>query len=233
VEPLGLTAIAALLFVKEVGLPVPIPGDLVVLGAGIAAARGELPPLPALVAIVLAGIVGGVVQFLLIRSVARDPMMRLLGQVGLGPGRAERLAGRMRAGGARAVAIGRMTPGLRIGVIVASGLAGLPYLSFVSGLAAGNSVFVGGHFALGYLAGEPALRLAGALSGPAIVVAIAALAAVGAAGWLVLRRVKGRDHALGASNEPKHGVGGEALAWADAACPACLALAIATRPSSG
>lgn len=36
----GLLAIAGLILVKEAGVPIPLPGDLVVIGAGVAANRG-------------------------------------------------------------------------------------------------------------------------------------------------------------------------------------------------
>jgi hypothetical protein len=35
---LAVASLIALLFVKEAGLPIPVPGDLLVLGAGVAAA---------------------------------------------------------------------------------------------------------------------------------------------------------------------------------------------------
>ena len=37
-------AIAGLILVKEAGVPIPVPGDLIVIGAGVAAGRGELDP---------------------------------------------------------------------------------------------------------------------------------------------------------------------------------------------
>ena len=37
-DPIAIAGLAGLLFVKEAGVPVPVPGDLLVLGAGVAAA---------------------------------------------------------------------------------------------------------------------------------------------------------------------------------------------------
>ena len=71
-----LAAIAGLTSVKEAGVPIPVPGDLVVIGAGVAAGRGEIEPAIALVAIVLASILGGVGQIILLRSVARPAMLQ-------------------------------------------------------------------------------------------------------------------------------------------------------------
>ena len=39
---LGLVGVVALILVKEAGVPVPVPGDLLVVGAGVAASQGEV-----------------------------------------------------------------------------------------------------------------------------------------------------------------------------------------------
>jgi membrane protein DedA with SNARE-associated domain len=210
-----LLTLAGLILVKEAGVPVPVPGDLVVIGAGVAASRGDLDPLVALVAIVLASIVGGIVQYGLLRSVARPALLRLLRRLGSGD-RVDRQTERLRRGGARSVAVARSTPGVRIVAIAASALAGIPAVAFITGLAIGNALFIAAHFALGYVAGEPVVA---AVSGALAPLALAAvgLAVIGGAGWLLLSRRRGRPSAT-----PIEVV----AAWADACCPACLALGL-------
>ena len=204
--------IAGLILVKEAGVPIPVPGDLIVIGAGVAAGRGDLDPLVALGAIVAASIVGGVLQYGLLRSVARPALLRVLGRLGSAE-RVDRQTERLRRGGAQSVAIARSTPGVRIVTIAASALAGIPAPAFIAGLAAGNAVFIGAHFALGYFLGEPVVTAVGGLLGP-LAIAFVALALVGAIGWyLIRRRRRDAEGALAA-----------ALSWADACCPACLTL---------
>ena len=212
----GLLAIVGLILVKEAGLPIPVPGDLIVIGAGVAAGRGDLDPAVALVALVVASIVGGIIQFGLLRSVARPLALRVLGRV-VSPERVESQAVRLRRGGARSVAIARSTPGVRIVAIAASALANLPPVAFISGLAVGNAVFIAAHFGLGYLLGEPVLTAVGGALGPIAVLAVA-LAVLGGLGWVVVRRRRGRS-----ADAPLAVVAD----WADACCPACLALALA------
>ena len=221
----GLFAIVALILVKEAGLPIPVPGDLIVIGAGVAAGRGDMDPAAALVAIVAASIVGGVVQFGLLRSVARPVALRVLGRVTS----AERLDAqteRLRRGGARSVAIARSTPGVRIVAVAASALAGLPPIAFVTGLAIGNGLFIAAHFGLGYVLGEPVLTAVGGALGQVAVVAIL-LAVIGGLGWVLIRRRRGGSPAARAVTPL-----GVVSEWADACCPACLALAVvgADRP---
>ena len=203
--------IAALILVKEIGVPVPVPGDLVVLGAGVAASRGDLEPATALAALIVASIVGGTVQFGLLRSVARPAMLRLLSRFGAA-GRFETETERLRRSGARGVAVARATPGVRIVAIAASAVAAVPAPAFLAGLVVGNGAFIAAHFGLGFVVGEPVVRLAGAALGPIAVLVV--LAAIGIVAWMRLWR-------------RRTGPGSPAAlaAWADACCPACLALA--------
>lgn len=209
-----LLGLVGLLFVKEAGLPIPIPGDLLVLGAGVAAAAdGAIAPVE-LAAILAAGFLGGSVQFLLVRGALRGRVLAILTRVGVSRERLDRLAEWLRRRGIRGVAIARATPGLRIGAISASGIAALPFPVFLAGLVAGNTLFVGTHFALGFVLGAPALELVRGAGGVAVaIVAFVALALLGAVGWAWLQRRR-------RAGLPSAG------AWAEASCPACLAISL-------
>jgi membrane protein DedA with SNARE-associated domain len=221
-EPIALIGLVALLLVKEMGVPIPVPGDLVVIGAGAALAPDPPLALVALTLILLAGYLGGTAQFGLMRGAVRRPLLALLRRVGVPQERIEALAVRLRRSGARGVAVARMTPGVRVGAIAASGLADLATGTFVRGLVAGNSLFVTAHFALGFLLGASAGRAIGQLGATAVPIAIGVvvLAVVGALGWAVLRRSRAARDPIGLAG---------AAAWADAACPACLLAAAIER----
>jgi membrane protein DedA with SNARE-associated domain len=213
-ESTALLAILGLILVKEAGVPIPVPGDLVVIGAGVAAGRGDLDPPTAVLAIVVASIAGGIVQYGLLRSVARPLILRLLQRLGSSE-RVDRQTERLRRGGARSVAVARSTPGVRIVAIAASALAGVPAAAFVAGLAIGNALFISAHFALGYVVGEPIVSAVGGVLGPLAIVGVG-LALVGLLGWLAVDRIRGRRRAATALET--------VAAWADACCPACLVL---------
>jgi membrane protein DedA with SNARE-associated domain len=220
-ELTALLAIVGLILVKEAGVPIPVPGDLVVIGAGVAASRGDLDPALALVAIVIASIAGGIVQYGLLRSVARPLMLRLLERLGSAE-RVERQTDRLRRGGTRSVALARSTPGVRIVAIAASALAGIPAVAFAAGLAIGNALFISAHFGLGYVVGEPVVRAVGGALGPLAIAAVG-LALIGGIGWLVLQRRRGRTVVSPVST---------VASWADACCPACLTLAALDRTTA-
>jgi membrane protein DedA with SNARE-associated domain len=220
-ESTALLAILGLILIKEAGVPIPVPGDLVVIGAGVAAGRGDLDPAVALVSIVIASLAGGIVQYGLLRSGARPALLRVLARFGSAE-RVDRQTERLRRGGARSVAVARSTPGVRIVAIAASALAGIPAVAFIAGLAIGNALFISAHFALGYLVGEPVVALVGGALGPLAIAAVG-LAVIGGFGWLVLGRLRGRRVASALPT---------VAAWADACCPACLTLAVLDRTTA-
>jgi membrane protein DedA with SNARE-associated domain len=225
VEPVAILGLAGLLFVKEAGLPIPVPGDLLVIGAGVATAADPVAAPVVFGAILVAGLAGGCVQFLLVRGALRRVILDLLVRFGFPRGRLEALATILRDRGAGGVAVARMTPGVRVGTIAACGLAALPLGAFVLGLVAGNAVFVGGHFVLGYVIGPPARDLiAGAGTVTVAIAAFVILAVLGVAGWSMLRR---RRSSVAPAPADAGAVGVGVLgSWADAACPACLAIAV-------
>ncbi len=214
---LAIVGIVAILLVKEAGVPIPVPGDLIVIGAGVALAGDPSLAAVVLILVLAAGYVGGSIQFLLARRVLRRPLLAALARVGIGEVRIEALAARLRRSGARGVALARMTPGVRIAAIVAAGLAAIPYAAFLTGLVAGNGVFVAGHFVLGYALGPSAAGVIGSAGGVGlIIVGASVLALVGALGLAFVR--KSRRVAVEGGPAPGD--------WADAACPACLAVSI-------
>jgi membrane-associated protein len=217
-DALAIAGLAALLLVKEAGVPIPVPGDLLVIGAGVALAGDPPSAVAVLLVILVVGYIGGTVQFVLARRVLRRPLLAALARVGVGEARVEALAARLRRSGARGVALARMTPGVRIAAVAAAGLAAIPFAAFLAGLVAGNGVFVAGHFALGYVLGASATELIARAGGIGLVVAAGAvLAVLGAVGWAVLRRSRRRAVDAGST----------AADWADTACPACLMVAVA------
>ncbi len=225
-ESIGIIGLFGLLLVKEAGVPFPVPGDLLVLGAGVAAAHGELDPGTALAAILVAGYLGGSIQFALLRGGLRRPLLAVLGRFGLRPDRIERQAERLRRRGTSGVALARATPGVRVVAIAASALAAIPFQRFAVGLVIGNTAFVGLHFVLGLVVGESALGLVASLGG-ALAAGGALLAVLGGAAWWLLRRRAARRTAA-----PTGGAGAATAEdaftdWADATCPICLTLGLA------
>lgn len=215
----GLAAIFAVLLLKEAGLPIPVPSDLLMITAGVQAATGLFGLRELALAMLVAVAVGSTVQFLLVRSAGRAIVYRLARYVGLQAERLDAFSERLRSRGAMGVFVGLNLPGARAGVIAAAGLAGLSFASFSPAAIAGESTFHAWHIALGFVIGPTAATLLDAL-GVQLVAGFAAFAALGAVGWVVVRARRVRV-------EPTKATGGRQ--WTEAACPACLASAILER----
>src|SRR5207302_1651317 len=67
----GLLAIFLVMLVKEAGVPVPIPSDLIMITAGVQVGTGVLSLLDLTLALLLAIVIGGTVQFFIVRGVGR------------------------------------------------------------------------------------------------------------------------------------------------------------------
>lgn len=216
-----LVGIFVIVLLKEIGVPVPVPSDLLMISVGVQAASGQYS-LGALVGtLALAVFAGCSVQFLLARGSGRGLVYRCCRYVGLSAGRLDALAGRLRERGALAVFAGLNVPGVRAGIILAAGLADLRFAAFAPAMLGGNGVYYGWHIALGYLLGPTATALLASASLP-LAAAVVGLAGLGLVGWLALRR---RRRAATAEGE---GVAARLHAWTEAACPACLAVSVVT-----
>jgi membrane protein DedA with SNARE-associated domain len=224
VESYGLVAVCVVLFLKGAGLPIPIPGDVLLLGTAAQAASGRFVLWQAFVAVLLAILLGGAMQYMFARGGGRRAVYRFGSYVGLTPARLDAAAGTVRRAGVVGIALLVLTPGVRSAAIPACGLASVPWRIFVPGLVVGSSVDIALHFALG-IAGN---RVVAVLFNPSlvpwiIVGVLVLLAAGGLLGWMLLRRRQG------SRRQPPSG--GSAIdAWQQAACPVCLALGVALRP---
>jgi membrane protein DedA with SNARE-associated domain len=209
----GLLAIFVVMLLKEIGVPVPVPSDLLMVGAGVQIAVGAYSAIDLFGALAAAVFIGSSIQFSLARSAGRAIVYRLAAIVGIGAERLDRAVARLAAGGSRAIFVGLNIPGARAAVIPAAGLARIRYLRFTAAAIAGSLVFYGWHVALGYLVGPAAGVLLERYS-LGLLFVLALLAAAGLAVWFWLRR---RTSAV--------------REWTDAACPACLAIT-AIRPGA-
>jgi len=204
----GLAAACAILLVKAVGVPIPIPGDVILLAMAARAAEGKVLLWVAFVALLAAIVLGNSVQYLLARGPARGMVLRFGGRLGVTSGRLERVAQRVKQGGVLGIGLAVLTPGVRSAAIPGCGLAGVPLRLFIPGLALGSAVDLGLHFALGF-AGAGLLA---SVVQPAPLLIVLTLALLGLAAWLLIARRRHATREVAVN------------AWAQATCPVCLIL---------
>jgi membrane protein DedA with SNARE-associated domain len=151
--------ICGLLFLEEVGVPLPFaPGDLLLAIAGIAVAAGKVPA-PMMVGLTLGSIVGGALLGREIFALLGWP--RVMGLADRLHARAplERASQMLERNGWRAVFTARLIPGLRVHTTQVAGLNRMPRLEFLAGLMPAAAVYVGAFFGLGFAFGRPILAV--------------------------------------------------------------------------
>ena len=189
----------------EAGVPIPLPGDIVVIVLGARVATGGFPLWAAVFGCELAAVIGTGALLLAVHGPGRALIKRFGARVGLTEARLDRVDALLRRRGAAAVVAGRATPGLRTATVIATGTSGVRLRWLFPLLLAGSTVFVQSHLFLGIALG-PAAEYALAHWTAPVVIGVAALLVGGLAFWAVRR---GRRSAV--------------EDWSSGGCPLCLA----------
>ena len=212
----GLAAIFILMLTKSVGVPIPIPADLIILTAAVRVAEGKLVLWQTFSDILVAVVLGGVIQFVLARGPGRNLLYRFGRYIGLTSARLDAAAFKVKKGGIVGISLAILVPGVRGAAIAASGLADVPLRTFLAGLVIGSTLFLSLHFFLGYLGGS-LLSMLGHLLPLSLVVPLVIVLLVAAyALWVVAsrRQKAARNEARAEAVEMLH----------EGICPVCLAL---------
>ena len=217
----GLVAIFILLLVKTIGVPIPIPADLIILAAAARVAQGKLNPWQTFIAIFVALVIGGLIQFILARGPGRGLLYRFGRYIGLTASRLDAASSKVKKGGMFSVSIAILVPGVRGAAIVASGLAHMPLRIFLAGLVVGSLLFLGLHFFLGYLGGSLFSIVSHVLPTPWVALLVIVLLLAIFALWVVIRR--------GRKTAQREVDGTSVELWHEGICPVCLALYAANQ----
>jgi energy-coupling factor transport system substrate-specific component len=154
-----VVAICVLMFIEEVGVPLPFaPGDLVLAIGGIAIAGGRVNPFLLVGAVSISITIGALIGREAARLLGWDRLMKVATPLhARGP--LERAAGLLQRGGWRAVFTARLIPGLRVYTTQVAGVSRVSLRTFVVGLLPANVVYIAGFVGLGAAFGRPILAL--------------------------------------------------------------------------
>lgn len=156
-------AIFLWLLIEETGCPTPLPGDLAVLLAGYRVAQGTMNPLWALILLEVATLLGGSALYWLGARGGRPLLQRYGRYVRLDRARLDRAEALLKRRPFLAIVVGRATPGLRNLTVLAAGVFGVPYWTFLPAFALGSFVYIAFFFVLGMWVGPQALEMIGAV----------------------------------------------------------------------
>ena len=140
-----------LLYIEESGVPLPLPGDVIVMYMGNQLRSKPLRAwLPVWAGMVAAQVLGSINLFLLSRHFGRDlPSTRLGRLLHLDERRMKQAEAWFQKWGPWVLLFGRHVPGLRIVLTVAAGVSRLGLVPFVISVAVSSAVWVAGFLFLG------------------------------------------------------------------------------------
>jgi len=155
----ALPLIAFIVFFEELGLPSPLPGELMMLLAGVQAAQGTYPLWLVLLVQEVAALLGGSGLYAACRRVGRPLVLRYGRYLHLRAETLDRAEELIRRRGFGAIAVGRVIPGVCIVVPIAAGVLDMPYRLFLPAFAVGVLGYISALTVTGYIVGPFALTL--------------------------------------------------------------------------
>lgn len=145
----------ALLYVEESGVPLFLPGDVLVIYAGHRAAGDPVALVVAWLFSVLAVTLGATNLYLLARWLGRRLLTGRLGRMlHVTPERLDRAEHAFRRWGPWALIFGRHVPGGRIPITVAAGILGISYPLFAGCIALSSGIWAAAWLAAGVAFGD-------------------------------------------------------------------------------
>src|SRR5918911_3286671 len=153
----GLLAAFVFLLIEEAGVPVPVPGDVLMLILGIHAREGTVSLWQAVGATWLGTMIGSTALYYGSRLAGRGLVYRYGRFIRLTPERLDSAEQWLNRHGSRAVFLGRLVPGLRIVTAVACGVFDVPFRAFFPAMSLGALLYILVYTLLGYFLGPPVL----------------------------------------------------------------------------
>lgn len=153
----GILAAFAYLALEESGVPIPVPGDFLMLALGERAREGLIVFWQVVAALEAGTVLGSSLLYWVARRAGRAIVERYGAFVGIGPKQLDRAEKQLKRHGAAAVVLGRLLPGLRIVTSIACGIFRVPYRVFLPSMTLGSLIYIVGYTLLGYFAGPAVL----------------------------------------------------------------------------
>jgi membrane protein DedA with SNARE-associated domain len=149
------------IFMEEIGIPLPAPGDVAITYGGYLTTTGVIPYPLAYLAVISGAVLGSAVNLTLSRRFGRPFINRFGRYVGINDeklGQAERAFKRW---GPWAIIVGRHIPGMRIVLSALSGILNVPYRVFIPCVLVSASIWAAIFLELGRLLGPRAMEMFG------------------------------------------------------------------------
>jgi membrane protein DedA with SNARE-associated domain len=133
----GLISVFALLLLEESGVPLPVPGDVLMLLVGVRVHQAHLALWQVLVVMETATVLGASILYAVAARAGRPLAFRYGRFLRLNPERLRLAESWIQRVGWRAIVILPLVPGLRIATVLSCGLFGVPFRVFLPAVALG------------------------------------------------------------------------------------------------
>lgn len=188
----GYAIIFFFVFLQEMGIPTPIPNEIMLLTAGYLAHAGYLNIWLAVGSAVAADVIGTTILFTIFRSFGH---WLLENKPNLMPFKREDLAKIERMldkRGRWGIFLGRLMPYVRGYTSIMAGLMQMHYHAFITMVTVSAVLWSGGYVTLGYLLGEKTGRIIDRLGGLNVLMFIFIGAVLSFWGWRIWKRRRGK-----------------------------------------
>jgi membrane protein DedA with SNARE-associated domain len=162
----GLWAVAAIVLLRSAAVPIPIPADLLVVMVGVQAREQQLPMWQAWLLLAGATTVGAGILYGFVRWVGQGEIARHGRYLGLSSQRLSSAELKLGEGGARAVLVARIVPGLRLAIVAVCAMLRFRWWNFVAAVLLGALIYVAACLAVGYIIGPAISGLVGVVAFP-------------------------------------------------------------------
>jgi membrane protein DedA with SNARE-associated domain len=143
------SAILAVIALEEIGVPLPLPGDVFIAYAGHLVVRGRISLVSAFVAIVGGSMLGSSVLYWLARRYGQPFVKRYGPYMHIKQDRLDRVEKGFVRWGPLMIIVGRQIPGFRMVISVFSGLFGVRYVVFLPSVALAAALWAATFLAAG------------------------------------------------------------------------------------
>ena len=188
VEQYQYQALFLLLLVEESGIPLPVPGDGMMMFAGYRASIGRLGIVPAFAAIEAGTLIGATILWCLGRWGGRPIIHRYGRYLHITEQRLDLAERWFVRHGRLSIVLGRLVPGLRIATSFICGVLGVPFLVYLPYVAIGSSLYVLFFMGLGLGFGRYTRTIARLFWPHPLMLGVALVLFVGVVGGVLLYR---------------------------------------------
>jgi membrane protein DedA with SNARE-associated domain len=172
--------------IEEAGIPLPIPGDLLIAYFGWRAGRDPFEVAQVILTCALASTAGTQAPYWLARRFGHRVAERVAFWLDIDPRALDSVLERVERGGFRGVLVARLIPGLRVAVSLVAGTGGVPQLAFAAGVFVAAALYWTGWVLLGVFVGPHVADVVSPAYLRVIVVAIPVLLVVAFGARLVI-----------------------------------------------